>query len=190
MIATRENNKGESRSVRNIIAEAMAAIIFCCCTVLLGLYLTGLPHTFAEKTFSSQKGDAISGQGTNPYSQLENGELAEKATAFIKSLRALNDDFRKAMNGISVKDRNIDSKLREVDNIQVEYDRKFATQARNLEKELLRRLPNAGKPKDPLADIASGLIKSGRLAGADPPNTIAAYLEALVMRLPQNTPRK
>jgi len=94
------------------------------------------------------------------------------------------------MNGTSVKGRDVDSMLRQVGTIQAEYDSKFAAQARDLEEELLRRMPNGARPKDIPSQIASILIQRGQLAGADAPNTIASYIEALVMQLHKNTPPK
>ena len=94
------------------------------------------------------------------------------------------------MNGISVGNRDVDAKLREVGTIQTEYDRKFAAQARDLEKELLRRLPNNARPKDVPSQIASILIRRGQLVGADPPNAIASYIEALLMHLMDTSTRR
>lgn len=120
---------------------------------------------------------------SNPYSRLSDKELTARTTEFMKGLRSLNKEFRKITDGISAGDRDADSKLRPIDAIQRDYERKFAAEARDIESELLRRLPSGAKPKDVPSQIAAMLIKSGKLIGADPPEAIASYLEELTMRL-------
>jgi len=149
-----------------------------------------LRQSFTQRTSANQENSRTSDKSTNPYSKLDEKELTDKATAFVKDLRTLNEAFRKVMNGTSVKGRDVDSMLRQVGTIQAEYDSKFAAQARDLEEELLRRMPNGARPKDIPSQIASILIQRGQLAGADAPNTIASYIEALVMQLHKNTPPK
>jgi hypothetical protein len=120
---------------------------------------------------------------TNPYSKHKDQELIAAAKAFVKRLRALNEEFRKMIDGISAGDKDSNSKIEQIPNIQDKYARNFETQARDLEQELLKRLPKDAKPTDAPAEIASMLIKSGRLAGADPADTIASYIEVLATKL-------
>jgi hypothetical protein len=121
----------------------------------------------------------------NPYSKLKNQELADSARKLVTELRSLNKEFRTVTDGISAGDREAKSKLASADMIQSAYERKFSSQARDLESELLKRLPSGGKPKDVPSEIGAILIKSGKLIGADPANAIASYLEELAKRLPK-----
>jgi len=159
-----------------------------CFIVILALSL--MFYATAGHTISAfQKRDKGSAAPPNPYSKLDENDLTQKTNAFVKDLRLLNEDFRKAINRISNHDPDLDSKLKP---IQEQYDRRFAVQARDLEKELLKRLGKETSPKDPHSQIASALIKEGQLAGADPPETIASYIEGLLAQLPHRAavPRK
>ena len=95
----------------------------------------------------------------------------------------MNGEFRKVLNGISVAGEDQGLKIKQVDSLQGKYDRDFAVAARNFEEELLRRIPDAEEPKDSPSAIASMLIKGGRLAGADPADMIASYIETLTAKL-------
>lgn len=152
--------------------------------IILGLTLIMLYEIFAQRNSFEQKRPDVSRQDSNPYSKLDEKELTEKTKAVVNGLRAFNEDFRKAISGGSTKNGDFDSNLKHVGTIQSEYDKKFAGPVRDLEKELLRRLPKGAAPKDAPSEIASSLIKSGRLAGADPAQMIATYLEQLLARLP------
>jgi hypothetical protein len=121
----------------------------------------------------------------NPYAKLKNPELADRTTTLARELQSLNEEFRRITDGIAAGDREAKAKLASTDVVQKAYERKFSGQARNLESELLKRLPAALKPKDVPSQIAAMLIKSGNLQGADPANTIATYLEELAKRLPK-----
>jgi hypothetical protein len=118
----------------------------------------------------------------NPYFQLSNQELAARARAFAKSLHALNVELRQAFAQSPAHAPHATGGTK-VDLVQGKYDKDFAAQARNLEQEFLRRIPAGAKPKDNQAEIASLLIKSGRLAGADPADVMASYIEQLAAKL-------
>jgi hypothetical protein len=156
------------------------------CGTVLGVSVLMLYEILGQRNAFEQKQTRVPHEEPNPYSKLDSKQLAERTQAFVKSMRSLNEDFRKAMNATSP--HEADSMLKKVSALEAEYDRKFAAQARDLEKELLRRLPKGAAPKDPLSEIASSLIKNGRLAGADPAETIASYMERLLAKLPHTDP--
>jgi len=154
-----------------------------CFIVILALGLM-FYATVGQTISAYQNRDKTSGSPPNPYSKLDEKELTEKTKAFVKDLRLLNEDFRKAINRVSSHDPDLDSKLKP---IQEQYDQRFAVQARDLEKALLKRLGKETAPKDPVSQIASALIKAGQLAGADPGESIASYIEGLLAQLPHET---
>jgi len=162
----------------------MWKIIFC--GIVLGVSVLMLYEILGQRNAFEQKQTGPAREDSNPYSKLDEKQLTERTQTFIKSMRSLNDDFRKAMNATSP--HEVDSMLKKLGAVQDEYDRKFAAQARDLEKELLRRLPKGAAPKDPLSEIASSLIKNGRLAGADPAEVIASYMERLLAKMPHADP--
>jgi hypothetical protein len=146
------------------------------------LLLLTVRQSFLCMPFYQRAGTAVT--DTTPYSKLPKQELTAKAKALIKDLRSLHEEYRKAMDGGTGGDRSVNAKLQRAESIQAEYDKKLSAQARDLEKELLRRLPDAAKPKDVKSAIASMLIKNGKLAGANPADTIASYIESLIAKLP------
>jgi hypothetical protein len=154
--------------------------------IVLVLSVLTMYQIFGQRSAFEQKRGESPRDVSNPYSKLDEKQLTERTQTFIKSMRSLNEDFRKAMNATSP--HEVDSMLKKLGAVQDEYDRKFAAQARDLEKELLRRLPKEAAPKDPFSEIASSLIKNGRLAGADPAETIASYIEGLLAKLPHADP--
>jgi hypothetical protein len=154
----------------------------------LWLCQMALCQPFGQTMLGYEQGDGAAVNKTNVYSKLSNQELTEKTKAFVQALRSLNDDFKKAINPIAPGDRAVNSKARPMEDIQREYDRKFAAQAQDLERELMNRLPDGSKPKDVPSEIASMLIKNGRLAGANPADMIASYLESLLTHLPHVSP--
>lgn len=159
------------------------------CGIVLSLSVLMMYEIFGQRSAFQQKRQESPREDSNPYFNLDEKQLTERTQTFIRSMRSLNEDFRKAMNATSPDE--VDSMLKKVGAVQGEYDRKYAAQARDLEKELLRRLPKGAAPKDPLSEIASSLIKNGRLAGADPAEAIASYMERLLATLPHaDPPRK
>jgi len=157
------------------------------CGIVLGLSVLMMYQIFGQRSAFEQKGKESPREDSNPYSKLDEKQLTERTQTFIKSMRSLNEDFRNAMNATSP--HEVDSMLKKLEAVQDEYDRNFAALARDLEKELSRRLPNKGAaPKDPVSEIASSLIKNGRLAGADPAEMIASYMEGLLAKLPHTDP--
>jgi len=155
------------------------------CGIVLGVSMLMLYEILGQRNAFEQKQTAPARGDSNPYSKLDAKQLTERTETFIKSMRSLNEDFRKAMNGTS---HEVDSMLEKLGAVQDAYDQHFAVQARDLEKELLRRLPKGAAPKDPLSEIGSSLIKNGRLAGADPAEVIASYMERLLAKMPHADP--
>lgn len=162
----------------------MWKVIFC--GIVLGVSVLMLYEILGQRNAFEQKQTGPAREDSNPYSKLDAKQLTERTQAFVKSMRSLNEDFRKAMNATSP--HEADSMLKKVGDLEGEYNRKFAAEARALEKELLRRLPKEAAPKDPFSEIASSLIKNGKLAGADPAETIASYIEGLLAKLPHADP--
>ena len=162
----------------------MWKIIFC--GIVLGVSVLMLYEILGQRNAFEQKQTGPVREDSNPYFKLDAKQLTERTQTFINSMRSLNEEFRKAMNATSP--HEVDSMLKRLETLQDQYDRNFAAQARDLEKELLRRLPKGAAPKDPLSEIASSLIKNGRLAGADPAEVIASYMERLLAKMPHADP--
>src|SRR5262245_3296978 len=107
------------------------------------------------------------------YSNLTNAELRQRTKDAVTALRTFNEQYLSQRNSANL----------------AEFDRQFQTQLpeiRSLARELESRVklpPNT----DPIMDLSSksarGIIGAGVLAGANPVDTVANYLDQLANSL-------